>query len=73
MYRPAQLPGNARWIVAFAVEGANEGYYVHLAALIPGTGLGTFDDLACCKTYTPDNAYAIAREAQRFLTAAAWN
>jgi len=70
----AELPGNARWLVAFAVEGGNEGYYVHIGGATPGwPGLGTYDDLAFCKTYDPDNAYAIAREAQRFLTAARWN
>ena len=30
-------------------------------------------DLGLAKTYSPDNAYALATEAQRFLMAAEWN
>lgn len=63
------MPEKYRWLVAFAVKGNSEGYYIHV-----GTIQGpTYIELGLAKTYTPGNAYAIAREAQRFLTAAQWN
>jgi hypothetical protein len=77
---PDDLP-DRRWLVAFAVEGTNEGYYVHVGAVQPrpACGLGADDppafyyDLGFCKTYSPDSAYAICREVQRFLSCAEWN
>jgi hypothetical protein len=61
--------GTYRWLIAFAVEGTSEGYYVHVGSLYKGEYL----DFGLAKTYSPENAYALAREAQRFLTAAQWN
>jgi hypothetical protein len=66
-----RLPKKYRWLVAFAIEGGSEGYYVHVAAIDSATQ--AYIDLGFAKTYSPDNGYALAREAQRFLTAAAWN
>ena len=60
---------NFRWLVAFAVEGGSEGYYVHIGAIKEGV----YTNLGFCKTWTPGRAYAIATEAQRFLTAVCWN
>ena len=66
-----RIPERYRWLIAFAIEGRSEGYYVHVAA-IDDVGK-TYTDLGLAKTYSADNAYALAREAQRFLTAAKWN
>ena len=41
--------------------------------LIPPVGQTFYMDFGHAKTYSADQAYAIAREAQRFLTAAMWN
>jgi len=74
-----------RWLVAFAVEGGSEGYYVHVGRLIEDREdiyatdrqgeweYRRYYDFGFCKTWSCTNAYAIAREAQRFLTAALWN
>lgn len=82
-----------RWLVAWAVEGGSEGYYVHVGAMmtrdewakgfdvLPGVkihakfddGYMAYMDFGFCKTYSAESAYAICREAQRFLTAARWN
>lgn len=64
-----------RWLVAFAVEGGSEGYYVHCGAILsdPGPDGRNYVEFGICKTYSADSAYAIAREVQRFLTAALWN
>jgi hypothetical protein len=75
------LPEKWAYLISFAVEGGSEGYYVHVGAILKDES-GAFGgavkppnymDFGFCKTYSPDSAYAIAREAQRFLTAAAWN
>jgi hypothetical protein len=88
--RPRLIPGKYRWLIAYAIEGGSEGYYVHIGALTDGNlksescrcmpGLSCmcdydrrFIDFGAAKTYSPENAYALAREAQRFLTAAEWN
>lgn len=83
-----------RWLIAFAIEGDSEGYYIHIGAMMrrPSDGMyeatgsiagvfrlippenGTmFMDFGHAKCYTAEQAYQIATEAQRFLTAAAWN
>jgi hypothetical protein len=66
-----RIPERYRWLVAFAIEGGSEGYYIHVAAIDSATG--TYTNLGLAKTYSAKSAYALAREAQRFLTAAAWN
>jgi hypothetical protein len=70
------VPSRYRWLVAYAVEGGSEGYYVHVGAIIHGLGHDeptTYVDFGFAKTWSAETAYAIAREAQRFLTAAEWN
>jgi len=71
----APLPKYLR-LFAYAVEGTNEGYYVHIACLVENESRHMsplYRGLALAKTYSPDSAYALAREASRFLAAAAWN
>ena len=60
-----------RWLVAFVVEGDSEGYYIHITAMLKGGG--QHQEIALAKTYSAESAYKLATEAQRFLTAAAWN
>ena len=77
----ALLPEKWAHLIAFAIEGGSEGYYCHVGAILKdnsgcfggAVNLPTYMDFGFCKTYSADSAYAIAREAQRFLTAAAWN
>jgi hypothetical protein len=78
---PAKVPDIFRWLIAYAVEGESEGWYVHIGVLVssdcgrmPLDGLSryTYEDWGFAKTWTADSAYAIAREAQRFLSAARW-
>lgn len=80
--RPGELlPEKWAYLIAYAIEGGSEGYHVHVGAILKDES-GAFGgavkrpaymDFGFCKTYSPDSAYAIAREAQRFLTAAQWN
>ena len=69
------VPSRYRWLVAYAVEGGSEGYYVHVGAIVHdhGNGPTTYVEFGLCKTWDAESAYAIARECQRFLTAAEWN
>jgi hypothetical protein len=72
----AIVPEKYRWLIAFAVEGSSEGYYVHIGAILPAPVAGHdthYMEFGLAKTYSAESAYAIAREAQRFLTAAQWN
>ena len=65
-----------RWLVAWAVEGESEGFYIHCGAIRQAQHYGEkneYIDFGHAKCYSADQAYAIAREAQRFLTAALWN
>lgn len=66
-----RLPESYRWPVAFTVNGASEGYYIHVGLIINDAADG-YTNLGIAKTFSPDNAYAIVRETQRFLLAAAW-
>ena len=65
------IPAKSRWLIAFPIQGDSEGHYIHVGALDRATL--SYTDLGFAKTYSADNAYAIARETQRFLTAAEWN
>ncbi len=79
------IPKQYRWLIAFCAEGNSEGYYVHIGTLVEEKNdiygahrAGEWEyrryyDFGFCKTWSSTNAYAIAREAQRFLTAALWN
>lgn len=63
-------------MISFATEGNSEGYYVHVGAIIrseTSRAMPQYMDFGFCKTYSPESAYKIATEAQRFLTAAQWN
>jgi hypothetical protein len=66
---PTPLPDRYRWLIAFAAEGENEGYYVHVGCI----DRSTYIDLCFAKTFDEDHAYQLAREAQRFLNVARWN
>jgi hypothetical protein len=43
------------------------------AVYTPGEDTSTYLEFGLAKTYSAESAYAICREAQRFLTAAEWN
>lgn len=75
-----RLPLDFWQLIAYAVEGGSEGYYIHAGCLIrfskdgdDKTPYQRYLDFGFAKTYSVDSAYKIAREAQRFLTAARWN
>jgi hypothetical protein len=67
---PSRIPQKYRWLIAFAVEGGSEGYYVHLGAML---GEGRYQEFGLAKTNTSESAYELAKQASRFLAAAAWN
>lgn len=67
---PSRIPQDFRWLIAYAVEGGSEGYYVHICALLPN---GHFMPFGIAKTWNPDSAYELAKQASRFLAAARWN
>ena len=72
----AEIPKGFRWLIAFAIEGNSEGYYIHIGAIIPAKTATTpteYVNFAHAKTYQSGHALAICREAQRFLNAAMWN
>lgn len=66
----ATIPTDFRRLIAFAVEGSNEGYYVHVGALLPDS---KYQEFGLAKTYSADSAYEMAKQASRFLAAALWN
>lgn len=74
---PDLIPQKYYHLIAYAIEGSNEGYYVHVGVIGRGDesrkGLATYMDFGFAKLYDVDLAFKMAREAQRFLTAAAWN
>jgi hypothetical protein len=59
-------------LLAFAVEGNSEGYYVHVGVILSGKS-SQYVEFGLAKTYSPESAYQIAKEASRFLVAAQWN
>jgi hypothetical protein len=70
------IPARFRWLIAYAVEGESEGWYVHVGVLIQGMLVNQptiYKDFGFAKVWTADDCYALAKEAQRFLTAARWN
>ena len=64
------IPQDFRWLIAFAVEGGSEGYYVHVGAMRPGR---IYEEFGLAKTNSSASAYELATQASRFLAAAAWN
>jgi hypothetical protein len=72
----ARLPERYRWLIAFAVEGGSEGWYVHVGAIIQKRSLSDpneYIDFGFAKVWSVEASFAVQREAQRFLTAARWN
>ena len=67
-----RIPEKSRWLIAFAIDNDCEpGYYIEVAAVHAADQ--SYIGLGCARTDRADDAYAIAREAQRFLNAARWN
>lgn len=66
----SRIPQDFQHLIAFAVEGGSEGYYVHIGALLPG---GRYQQFGIAKTNTSESAYELAKQASRFLAAACWN
>ena len=70
------LPERWRHLIAYAMEGDNEGYYVHLGVMVDfggGGKHGEYIDMGFVKLWSADHARRVCNEAQRFLTAARWN
>ena len=69
------IPAEYWNLIAFAVEGGSEGYYVHFGAILRAESAAppSYVDFATAKTYSAESAYELARETSRFLAAAAWN
>lgn len=64
------IPQEFRYLIAFAVEGGSEGYYVHVGAMLDG---GKYQEFGIAKTYSSESAYELAKQVSRFLAAACWN
>ena len=64
------IPENFLHLIAFAVEGGSEGYYVHAGALLEG---GLYQEFGIAKTYSSESAYELAKQVSRFLAATVWN
>ncbi len=72
----ARLPERWRILIAFAMRGDSEGYYVHIGVMIDFGSIqqpGTYIDIGFAKVWTAQAAEDIAIEAQRFLSAAREN
>ena len=67
---PSRIPQDFQHLIAFAVEGGSEGYYVHIGALLPG---GRYQNFGIAKTWSSASAYELAKQSSRFLAAACWN
>jgi hypothetical protein len=72
-----RLPARWRCLIAFAVDGDSEGYYVHIGVMVSYSdgefGPGQYLDCGFVKMWTAKAAQLLATEAQRFLSAARWN
>lgn len=71
-----RIPEKYWRLIAFAVEGNSEGYYIHVGALLrPEShhGMPQYLEFGLAKTYSSESAYKMATETSRFLAAAAWN
>lgn len=67
----ARIPEDFWRLIAFAVEGSNEGYYVHFGAILKDSN--QYQEFGLAKTYSADSAYEMAKQTSRFLAAALWN
>jgi hypothetical protein len=73
---PTTVPERFLHLIAYAVEGGSEGYYVHVGAILRDFDAALtrpYLDFGFAKTWTAESAYALAKEAQRFLSATIWN
>lgn len=71
-----RVPERYRSLIAFAMEGSSEGWYVHVGAIIAfgdGPYPGIYINFGHAKMWSAEEAYDLCREAQRFLTATRWN
>jgi hypothetical protein len=70
------VPEKFHHLIAYAIKGGSEGYYVHVGAILRDSDdllTRPYLDFGFAKTWTAESAYALARQAQRFLTATVWN
>ncbi len=69
------LPDKFWNLIAFNVEGGSEGWYVHVGAIQRSDTYKhpVYIDFGFAKMWTPEKAYALAVEAQRFMSAIVWN
>ena len=76
-----RLPERWRSLIAFAMDGDCEGYYVHIGCLVSFGDWapmmlykpGHYIDIGFAKVWSAEQAQKLATEAQRFLSAARWN
>lgn len=72
-----RLPERWRSLIAFAMDGDCEGYYVHIGVMVEfGSGQshpGEYIDMGFAKVWDAKQAQQLATEAQRFLSACRWN
>jgi hypothetical protein len=71
-----RLPARWRSLIAFALDGDCEGYYVHIGVMVDFGDWdrpGQYLDAGFAKVWTAEQAQKLATEAQRFLSAARWN
>lgn len=71
-----RVPQTYRSLIAFAMEGESEGWYVHVGAIVvfgDGPYPGIYVNFGHAKMWSAEDAYDLCREAQRFLTATRWN
>ena len=71
-----RLPERWRHLIAFWMEGDDEGWYVHIGVMVEfggGGHHGEYIDMGIAKVWSVETAQRLATEAQRFLTATRWN
>lgn len=62
-----QMP-NCRWLVCFPVRGGNEGWYIHVEAIIDRPDRSRVNRLlGLAKTWSVESAWAITQAAARHL------
>ena len=74
--REIRIPASYRFLIAYAIKGGSEGYYVHIGAILRQTDPAAtvpYVDFGFAKTWSAASAYALANAAQRFLTDESWN
>ncbi len=74
--KDTRLPEHWRSLIAFAMDGDSEGYYVHIGVMVDFGSVqqpGKYIDIGFVKLWTPKAAQDVAVKAQRFLSAARQN